>query len=415
MVGRRLLTFLTGLGVLVVIAVTWAPAALGRTQVVHLYVSPKGSDHGRCTRQQPCRTISRAVKVARPGDQIDVAPGVYSEQVTVTKRLAIIGAHAPEIQAKGQPRGFLIRGTGASGSVVRGFVVQGARFEGILALNTRHVTIANNQVRHDDRGYFARPFVGECAENGIPQPHAAGSPHAHPADARAGGCGEAIHLASTSHSRVTGNLVTSNTGGIYLTDESAPAAHNVVQGNVVEDNLYDCGITLASHSTRAVSRGGRVRPHVGGVYDNTITGNVSNFNGLRVPGAGILVAAAFSGSAAYDNRIIGNTANDNGLPGIALHSHAGRQDLNGNIIVNNIIGHNALGGRRGGPGDGDGGVHHTTGILVWSYVTKLSGIRIAGNHVSHDYYGIWTEHVSAIKRKANHYKHVRVPLQQRET
>lgn len=351
--------------------------------------------------------------VSRAGDQIDVAAGTYTGEVKVTKRLELVGSHAPEIAAKGQARGILIFGTKAAGSVVRGFVIEGARYEGILALSTRSVTIAGNQVRGNDRGYFTHPFVGECAENGIPEPHAADQPHAQLADLRAGGCGEAIHLASTSDSRVTGNLVTNNTGGIYLTDESAPAAHNLVAKNVVEDNLYDCGITLASHTTRAVSRSGRVNSKVGGVYDNTISGNVSNYNGLRVPGAGVLVAAAYIGSAAYDNRIIGNTANDNGLPGVALHSHMGRQDLDGNVILDNVIGRNALGGRTGGPGDGDGGVHHTTGILVWSFRTRLSGIRIAGNHVSDNYFGVWTEHVPPIKKSANRYSHDRVPLHQR--
>jgi parallel beta-helix repeat protein len=413
-VGKGLRKILPVVGVLGVLTGAWAAvAALGDTPVAHLYVSPRGSDRGRCSRKAPCRTISRAVSVARAGDQINVSPGVYREEVRLTKRLTIIGSHAPEVQAKGHARGFLIKGAGGAGSVVRGFVIEGAKFEGILALNTQRVTIANNQVRYNDRGYFTRPFVGECAPNGIPQPHAAGPPQAQLADERAGGCGEGIHLASTSNSRVTGNLLTNNTGGIYLTDESAPAAHNLVAGNVVEENLYDCGITLASHSSRAVGADGRTRPDAGGVYDNTITHNVSNYNGLRVPGAGILVAAAFTGSAAYDNRITDNRAADNGLPGVALHSHQGGQDLNGNVILNNVIGHNALGGRTGGPGDGDGGVHHTTGILIWSYMTQLSGIRISGNRLGHDYFGIWTEHVPRIKRSANRYSHVRVPLYQR--
>jgi nitrous oxidase accessory protein NosD len=148
------------------------------------------------------------------------------------------------------------------------------------------------------------------------------------------------------------------------------------------------------------------------VYDNTIRDNIAELNGLRQPGAGILVATAFQGSAAYDNRIIANTSSRNGLPGIALHSHAPRQDLNGNVILDNTVGANALGGPHTGPGDGDGGVTHTTGILVWSYVTKLRGIRIRGNRISYDHFGIWTKHAPRVKRSANHYHHVRVPVRQ---
>jgi parallel beta-helix repeat protein len=405
--GRRGVAIAAALTALLV-AASASPAAPAHRRPRHLYVSPHGRDQGGCTRRHPCRTIGHAVAVARAGDEIDVAAGSYSEGVTVTKRLTIAGSHAPVIVAQGRAHGILIRGSGGAGSVVRGLVIRGATYEGILALRTRDVTIANNVVRNNDQGYFARHLTGECTENGQPGV-------AHTSDLRAGGCGEAIHLASTSGSRVTGNLVTGNTGGIYLTDESGPAAHNLIAHNQVVGNQYDCGVTLASHSYHAVSDRGRVRPRVGGVYDNTILDNVANFNGLRNPGAGILVAAAFFGSAAYDNRIIGNTANGNGLPGITLHSHAPRQDLDGNVIQDNLVGRNALGGPTGGPGDGDGGVKHTTGILVWSAQTQIAGTRVTGNHISYDYFGIWTKHVPRMRPGANGYRHVRVPLRQYKT
>ncbi len=387
------------------------------TTTGHLYVSPQGSDQASCTSAAPCRTIQHAVDVGRAGDEIDVASGMYSGQVTITKRLILKGSHGPVIDATGHGRGILIKGSKAAGSQVEGFVVKGATYEAILALQTSHILIAHNVARHNDQGFFHHHYTGECTYNGQPP-----SIHKHPArakarggaaDLRAGGCGESIHLASTSYSRVIDNYSTQNTGGIYLTDESAPAAHNLVAHNRVIGNLYDCGITLASHSTRTVTAKGRVLRHAGGVYDNTIIDNVANDNGTKKPGTGILVAAAFGGGAAYDNRIIGNTVSGNGLPGIALHSHDVRQDLNGNVIRNNVVGHNAIGGANGKPGDGDAGVTHTVGILVWSWSTPLKGTVVLGNHISHDYFGVWTEHVPTMKRSANSYRHVRVPLKQR--
>src|SRR6202035_5628228 len=121
----------------------------------------------------------------------------------------------------------------------------------------------------------------------------------------------------------------------------------------VKNNLYDCGITLASHSRHAVGKHNRLQPKVGGVFDNTIIDNVTNGNGTRKPGTGILVGAAFSGGAAYGNKIIDNTITGNGLPGIALHSHDSHQNLNGNIIKGHTVGINATGGSTGHPGDGD--------------------------------------------------------------
>jgi parallel beta-helix repeat protein len=382
------------------------------------------------------------VAVAHAGEQIDVARGTYPGEVVLSKRLTIRGFHSPILDAGGHGRGIVIQGAPAAGSVVRGLVVENATYEGILALGTTRVTIADDVVRHNDRGFFvegavaqnadyegrpapgakrvilagdvvrhndrgfvAQHFTGECKANGEP-------PGVSPVDLRQGGCGEAIHLASTSDSRVLGNMVTDNTGGIYLTDESGPAAHNLIAGNSVLANVWDCAITLASHSRDAMTADGQTRPQAGGVYDNTITGNITDRNGVRLPGAGILVAAAFSGGAAYGNRITGNKVNDNGLPGVALHSHKRLQDLNNTVIRDNVIGRNAVGGSHGGPGDGDGGIHHTAGILVWSAAAKITRIHVSGNRISENYFGIWTKNAPRLRRAANDYWHVRVPLSQ---
>jgi parallel beta-helix repeat protein len=408
----------------------------------HLYVSPRGSDRAHCTRARPCRSITHAVAVAHAGEEIDVAPGSYPGQVVITKRLTIRGSHSPILDARGHGRGILIQGAPAAGSVVQGLVVENATYEGILALGTQRVTIAHDVVRNNDRGFFVgRPnfenasyervpaqrvfaddavpheestffvhrFTGECRANGPP-------PKIHTVDLRyvddrVGGCGESVHLASTSDSRVVDNLVIDNIGGIYLTDEAGPAAHNLITGNTVRDNLYDCGITLASHSRHATSNS-RPRPRAGGVYDNTIRGNVADHNGTRIPGAGVLVAAEYPGGAAYGNRIIGNTINENGLPGVALHSHSRHQDLNGNVIRDNVLGRNAVGGAHGGPGDGDGGIHHTAGILVWSAATRITRIEVSGNRISQNYFGIWTKNTPRLRRAANQYRDVLVHLSQ---
>lgn len=408
-----------------------------------LYVSPKGSDSHRCTRARPCRTIGHAVALARAGAVIEIEPGTYSEEVMVTKRLSLQGEHSPVIDARGYGRAILIQGPRAAGSSVRGVVAENATYEGILALRTSDVTIADNEVKDNDRGYFHRPFTGECSPNGEPpedQPVGlrtgpqqgelvglrtgpprgelvdlrTGPPQGELVDLRAGGCGEALHLASTSDSHVIGNFVTGNTGGVYLTDESAPAAHNVIEHNMVDWNLYDCGITLASHSRHAVSASGRLQPSVGGVYDNTIMDNIAESNGSELPGAGILVAAAYRGSAAYGNRISDNVVDGNGLPGVALHSHTTRQYLNGNVVVDNVIGINAIGGAIGGPGDGDAGVDQTVGILVWSAKTQITSVQISGNQISDDHFGIWTEHAPRISAAANSYQRVTVPLRQQK-
>jgi hypothetical protein len=60
-----------------VIAAT-TPASAGPEQRLQtLHMSPRGSDAGSCTRQAPCRTFDRAYRIARPGQVVELAGGVY--------------------------------------------------------------------------------------------------------------------------------------------------------------------------------------------------------------------------------------------------------------------------------------------------------------------------------------------------
>jgi parallel beta-helix repeat protein len=380
-------------------------------QVQTRYVSTTGSDTGTCGKSTPCRTISRAVQAAAPGDTILVAGGVYREDVVVTKRLAVIGLARPVIDALGKSNGFMLQGRAARGSRLVGFKVEHATFEGILARQTTNVTIADNVVTGNDLGRNAQPLVGECA--GQQQGGTRVKARAVAADLRAGGCGEGLHLLSTSSSKVIDNVVSHNAGGIYLTDEVGPAAHNVVSHNKVNDNVFDCGITLASHSTRAVSSRNVPRPSVAGVYDNTISDNVADRNGLQLDGSGILMGAAFPGGGVYNNLVFHNTAVGNSHPGISIHSHSTEQDLNGNVLLDNIIGRNAVnGGPNHGPGDVLPGVTHTAGILIFSPFSPITGTVIEGNRISNNYFGIWTRLVPPLDRSLNTFKRVHTAVHQ---
>ncbi len=135
------------------LGLAWISGLFSSSGPGQLYVSPRGSDSNACTRSRPCRSISRAVMVAHPGEQVDVGPGTYPEQVMLTKRLTIRGVHSPLVDARGHGRGIVVAGAGAAGSVVEGLVVEHATYEGILALGTTRVTIAHNVVRNNDRGF----------------------------------------------------------------------------------------------------------------------------------------------------------------------------------------------------------------------------------------------------------------------
>jgi hypothetical protein len=386
---RRTYLFGTVLGAALAPAVFLSIAALaGARTFATLYVSPKGSDAGACSLKAPCKTIDAAVSKAGKGDTVTVERGVYHEQVALARDINLVGVNKPVIDAAGLPNGVLINGPGANGALVRGFVIKDATFEGILAVRGFNLTIENNTVRDNNLGSRAANPTGECAPIGhVP-----------------GDCGEGIHLMSVVRSGVIGNIVANNDGGILLTDEFGPTANNVISRNQALDNVFDCGITLAGHNTSAYQNG-HVQARVGGVYQNTIIGNVADGNGTRGQGGGILLAGPGPGTAVYRNVVADNIADGNGLAGITLHSHAPGEDLNRNLIVGNRLRHDGLTPDAAFPVTG------TVGILVGS-ASPLTGTRIGGNTISDTHFGIWTMNVPKISRAANRFRHVAVPLAQ---
>jgi hypothetical protein len=357
-----------------------------------LFVAPSGvpstSGSGGSCRNPEDHTIDAAVAAAPDGSTVIVCPGVYNESVTVTgKSLILIGDRAT-IQvpnsSEHNSEGVVFMGPATAGSILRGFTISGAQAEGFYADGTSDLTIHRNRIIGDDL---------VCQNL---------------ADASTGNdCGEGLHLDAVTNSRITGNYLAGNTGGILMTDGippgsigaqafgftteySGPSSGNLITGNTALDNVWACGITLPSHNSNAVSPAGIPQPAQGGVFDNTIVHNVSIGNGTLGAGAGILIAAPFPGTASYGNMVLSNVVEGNGLAGITVHSHAPDQDVNGNQIIGNLVATNAVaGGVNGAPGDSDFGAVGTIGILVAS-VTPVSGTVIVGNVIRKNDTGIWT-------------------------
>jgi hypothetical protein len=382
------------------IAGSTAAAAGAKT----LYVSrPHGSNANPCTASAPCQTIAFTVAKAKSGDTVIVEKGTYSQYVAVTKRLRILGVGGPVDNLKGRNNGFNIRGAKASGTVISGFTIENATFEGIVAQQVSHLTISHNVVKHNDLGVHAKTPTGECAGQGeVP-----------------GDCGEGIHLyGGVTHSTVTRNVVENNLGGILLSDEFGPTAHNTISNNSVHGNAADCGITIVGHNPAATSAGSP-QPGKGGVYSNLITGNTVNGNGTKGEGGGILMAVGAPGGAVYNNVIRGNSATGNGLAGITIHNHffgpnAPAADTNGNQIIGNRLTHNGVADKSEAEfGENDGKHNVTVGILVGSGGVKLKGIVIKGNTINDSHFGIFTKNdANKVSAKKNSFHKVKVKVKQ---
>jgi Right handed beta helix region/Protein of unknown function (DUF1565) len=373
------------------------PHHLGKQQVVYASPSAKPKRAGTSCGKAKYATIGAAVAAAKRGGTVIACPGTYTEDVVIQKPLTLIGRSATINAAGlgGAPIGAVLGQAPyngitieASKVTVKGFKVEGAEGEGILALNPNpvagpniggmqlftgkpltKVTIEHNVVEGNDVGFNdpSSPYVS-CTPNG------------------GADCGEGIHLMSVAHSVVLNNVSKDNSGGILLTDEFGPNHDNLIAGNVVEDNVKDCGITIPSHNLGMDPSTGKLDPSFGGVYRNRIIGNVVTGNGVKGFGAGVGVFAPESFTASYDNVVSGNFIEGNGLAGISVHSHQANAYVNGNVFVHNIIGENnvSLGdGTDTGPFD-----TQTTGILIWSDATPYHFV-VAHNTIYDNTYGVW--------------------------
>lgn len=310
-----------------------ATAACIPLQAASLCVNPGASASGCYS------TINDAVAAATAGSTIQVAPGVYKESVTVNKTLALIGANGQTVlDATGKSTGFFIDGSaaapaaGVTGVVISGFTIKNANFEGIVAVNASGVTISDNILIANNKALVFSATAPSCP--GLPAFETN----------EAFDCGESIHLAGADHSVIADNTIEDNAGGVLLSDEPGPTFENLITGNTVRDNSYDCGVTLASHG-----RAPNVPPGLSfGVYDNTISGNTIQHNGSIGQGAGVGIFAPGPGSAAYGNLVINNVLTDNGIGGVTLHNHAAPGaggvpaqappvNMNDNVILGNQI------------------------------------------------------------------------------
>jgi parallel beta-helix repeat protein len=291
--------------------------------------------------------IGDAVKAASAGDTIQVAPGKYTEgDIVIGGPLSLIGANRSNtiIDAKGKGNGIYIDGLDNPGLrevVVTGFTIQNANFEGILVTNASSVSISDNRVVNNDMAL--NPTAGKCP----------GQP---PFETNEDfDCGEGIHLSGVDHSIVANNVVENNSGGVLLSDDTGRTDYNLITGNVVRNNPFDCGITLASHALYS-----KAPTSLRGVDNNTISGNDSSSNGLGEAGAGAGVGLFISGPGleTSGNVVIGNRLTGNGLPGVAMHQHTPdpTQNLGDNLVVGNYIAGNA--------GDGDIPTTVPTGISL---------------------------------------------------
>jgi hypothetical protein len=344
-----------------------------------LCVNPSGK--GGCYTK-----IQSAVNAASANDVINVAPGTYTEDVTIGKPLSLIGAGAQKtiIDAGKLANGVLVDGydnPGLRHVTVAGFTVQHAQFEGIVVVSASDVIVKDNHVVNND--VFPAVFNPNAPTPCPGQP-------AYETD-ESGDCGGAIHLIGTTNSIVSGNYISGNADGLLISDESAESRGNLVIQNTFVNNPLECGIVLASHPPLTTPVPPFAKHY--GVDNNTIEENISSANGVQVGGSGVGLFSDGAGQGRVSgNLILHNVLTGNGIGGVSLHTHVGpaygfpADDMSGNQIIGNYIAGNladccdtATPGRVGININSGGGGSPVWGTVISQNVIRDEDVDVAVN------------------------------------
>lgn len=355
-------------------------------------------------------TIQGAINKASTDTTIVVAPGRYTATCNgpACSVASIVGFTGLKLICRPVTgRSVVLNASGldhaiwiyqSSGVTVQGCVAKNAAREGILVEDSDNITIRNNDVADNDQNLShtspcpsPHPTTPVCCPDAYPS-----GPGNFPDDND--DCGEGLHLRSVTNSVVQDNYVHNNVGGILLTDELSVTKNNLIRGNISEDNIGDCGITLASHvecGSGSSDASGCVAGDANagyGVIDNSVIGNQSIGNGGAGVGAFANPGAPTNGGAATNasgNLISENVLKDNGLPGVAIHVHAENGMANNNTVIENVI--------SGNQGDAEA-TPLRTGIEVlsngsfgppFSPASPILGTTIARNKVSNEHIDVW--------------------------
>ena len=347
-----------------------------------LCVNPRGT--GGCY-----TTIQAAVSHASAYDVIHVRRGTYKEFVTIGIPLSVLGDGAGDtiIDATGLPHGIFVDGIdnpGLRDVTVAALTVRNAEFEGILVVSAADVIVRNNHILDNDKSSGLN-FTG--APTGCPGQPGNGVYE----NDETGDCGGALHLVGVANSLISDNVVTGNADGVLISDETAESHNNLFTHNSVTDNPLECGIVLASHPPNGHTAP-PFAPHFG-VDNNTVADNVSDDNGVQIGGAGAgLFTDGMGQGHVTGNVIINNELKHNGLGGVALHTHVGpvfglpADNMSGNQIIGNDIEGNladqadtATPGRVGININSGGGGSPVLGTVIARNVIRDEDVDVAVN------------------------------------
>lgn len=221
--------------------------------------------------------IQEAVNNAQNGDTIIVSPGIYIENVNVTKEVAIVSK--TDISGDRTNRTYVIGGVPAndvfdvkSNNVkITGFHIMGGpsgidayQEVGLYLENVQNCTLSNNTLMLNDVGIGLNNSQGNFLNNNKITLGSAG-----------------IILSGSNENKLSNNLVEANDEGIRLDNST----NNILMNNTAESN--DVGIRLDTSKTNTLADNSISRNSYGVVFKNMAESNVLTNNSLYMNGLGM--------------------------------------------------------------------------------------------------------------------------------
>jgi nitrous oxidase accessory protein len=281
--------------------------------------------HGAAPRAAAADSIAAAVAQAAPGDTLRIPPGVYREQLVISKPITLIGDGAPVID--GGHAGDVVV-IAAEGVTIRGFVLQGSGRSvsdepAAIRVRAGRATIENNHIRDSLYGVVLEESDGHIVRGnrieGILD---------FPTERR----GHGLYLHYSRQNQIEGNVVRYTKDGILLNFSE----HTTVSYNTVEYVRYGIHYMYAKHVEM-----------VENTFTDSITGGVLMYStDIKM----LRNVFAYNRSSASGYGLAFKDVDDIELTGNLIHHNRLGLALEGSpftpgafvIVRDNLIGHNRV-------------------------------------------------------------------------
>ncbi len=256
----------------------------------------------------PGSSIQAAVNSANPGDTVIVHPGIYNENIVITRPGFVL------MSASGNPDDTIIASNDATKDVIsvtsrniviKGFTISGAATDksGIYLLSSRDCVIENNKFVNDALGVYVRTSVNTTIRG-----------NSATRTGEAGKIGRGISVEGSEITTVLSNTISNHNYSIYFSNSPG----NTVSGNSASQCAED-GIVI-DRSNKTILESNTVSSNAKkGIYLKNSHGSSVKNNVVSSNGANGIDMELSNGTRVLDNNITGNARNTN-IHGLFLNT-----------------------------------------------------------------------------------------------